>query len=115
MRRGFSMFIQRRCRGYWLEPVPGVSGRRRNTFDEGLRSFRLSERISLKRPIDPDDDRPLRSFHSGLVSRHAQRLQRRHYQARKRRRRALLGMFLRAVLPERHLSADSKETIRLGG
>jgi hypothetical protein len=27
---------------------------------------------------------------------------------------ALLGMFLRAVLPERHLSADSKETIRLG-
>ena len=27
---------------------------------------------------------------------------------------ALLGMLLRAVLPERHLSADSKETIRLG-
>jgi hypothetical protein len=27
---------------------------------------------------------------------------------------ALLGMFLRAVLPERHLSADSKETVRLG-
>jgi hypothetical protein len=27
---------------------------------------------------------------------------------------ALLGMFLRAVLPERHLSPDSKETIRLG-
>ena len=27
---------------------------------------------------------------------------------------ALFGMFLRAVLPERHLSADSKETIRLG-
>src|SRR5258708_21630989 len=27
---------------------------------------------------------------------------------------ALLGMFLRAVLPERHLSADSKDTVRLG-
>ncbi len=27
---------------------------------------------------------------------------------------ALLGMLLRAVLPERHLSADSKETVRLG-
>ena len=27
---------------------------------------------------------------------------------------ALLGMFLRAVLPERHLCADSKETVRLG-
>ena len=27
---------------------------------------------------------------------------------------ALFGMFLRAVLPERHLSADSKDTVRLG-
>ena len=27
---------------------------------------------------------------------------------------ALLGVFLRAVLPERHLSADSKDTVRLG-
>ena len=27
---------------------------------------------------------------------------------------ALLGMLLRAVLPERHLSGDSKETVRLG-
>jgi hypothetical protein len=27
---------------------------------------------------------------------------------------ALLGMFLRAVLPEHHLSADSKDTVRLG-
>jgi hypothetical protein len=27
---------------------------------------------------------------------------------------ALIGMFLRAVLPERHLSADSKDTVRLG-
>src|SRR5258707_42505 len=27
---------------------------------------------------------------------------------------ALLGLFLRAVLPERHLSADSKDTVRLG-
>jgi hypothetical protein len=27
---------------------------------------------------------------------------------------ALLGLFLRALLPERHLSADTKETVRLG-
>jgi hypothetical protein len=27
---------------------------------------------------------------------------------------ALLGIFLRAVLPEQHLSADSKDTVRLG-
>jgi hypothetical protein len=27
---------------------------------------------------------------------------------------ALIGMFLRAVLPEQHLSADSKDTVRLG-
>jgi len=27
---------------------------------------------------------------------------------------ALLGLVLRAVLPERHLSADSKDTVRLG-
>ena len=27
---------------------------------------------------------------------------------------ALLGVFLRAVLPEQHLSADSKDTVRLG-
>ena len=27
---------------------------------------------------------------------------------------ALFGMFLRAVLPERHLSADTKDTVRLG-
>ena len=27
---------------------------------------------------------------------------------------ALFGMFLRGVLPERHLSADSKDTVRLG-
>ena len=27
---------------------------------------------------------------------------------------ALLGMFLRTVLPEHHLSADSKDTVRLG-
>jgi hypothetical protein len=26
---------------------------------------------------------------------------------------ALFGMFLRAVLPEQHLSADSKDTVRL--
>jgi hypothetical protein len=27
---------------------------------------------------------------------------------------ALFGMFLRSVLPERHLSADTKDTVRLG-
>jgi hypothetical protein len=27
---------------------------------------------------------------------------------------ALLGMLLRSVLPEQHLSADSKDTVRLG-
>ena len=27
---------------------------------------------------------------------------------------ALLGLVFRAVLPERHLSADSKDTVRLG-
>jgi hypothetical protein len=27
---------------------------------------------------------------------------------------ALLGMFLRGILPERHLNADSKDTVRLG-
>jgi hypothetical protein len=33
MPRGFSMFIQRRCRGFWLELVPGLSG-------EGVMHFR---------------------------------------------------------------------------
>jgi purine-cytosine permease-like protein len=27
---------------------------------------------------------------------------------------ALFGMFLRTILPEQHLSADSKDTVRLG-
>jgi Resolvase, N terminal domain len=53
MRRGFSMFIRRQCRGYWLEPVPGLSGRRCKELPRLTRALSdlriLARRVSWSR------------------------------------------------------------------